>query len=145
MADESIRQEFIDGVHEVYSTMFTDGTNDGVYFYPLYEPEKKSVYREVKYKQYLSPVLLVAKVQLTPTQGEEDVKTIKEVATFTVTFKSLDDNGIDVSNKNLPVLRKGLIKYKDTYYDIDNILPKTFVENTFMTYVFECTEDINTT
>src|SRR5574344_1187174 len=98
MADESIRQEFIDGVHEVYSTMFTDGVNDGVYFYPLYEPTTKSVYREVKYKQYLEPVLLVSKIQLTPIQGEEDVKTIKESAVFTITFKSLNDNGIDVSN-----------------------------------------------
>lgn len=141
MAVTDIQRDFIEGVHEVYATMFTDGVNDGVYFYPLYEPEKKSVYREVKYKQYLSPILLVAKVTLTPEHGEEDVKSIKERAEFKVTYKSLVDNEIDVSNKNLVNLRKGLIRYKDTFYEIDNISPTTFVEDVFLAYVFECTEE----
>lgn len=145
MADVSIQKDFIDGINEVYSIMFTDGVNDGVYFYPLYEPEKKSVYGEVKYKQYLSPVLLVAKASLTPEQGEEDIKTIKERAVFTIPYKALRDNEIDVSNKNLVNLRKGLIKYKDTFYDIDNIKPSTFVADTFLTYIFECTEELTLT
>lgn len=145
MADENIKKEFIDGINEVFSIMFTDGTNDGIYLYPLHEPTELNVYKEVKYKKYSPPVLLVAKVQLTPTQGEEDVKTIEETATFTVPFKSLRDNGIDTSNKNLNVLRKGVVKYKDTFYEIDNIKPNTFVEDTFMTYIFECTEKLEMT
>lgn len=145
MADERIKKAFYDGVHTVFSTMFNDGVNDGVYFYPLYEPSDKGVYKEVKYKKYLPPVLLVAKVQLVPTQGNEDVKTIKEVATFTITYKSLHEKGINVSNKNFPELRKGLIKYKDTFYNIDNIKPSIYVEDTFMAYVFECTEDLHLT
>lgn len=145
MADMSIQKEFIDGINEVYSTMFTDGVSDGVYFYPLYEPPSKGVYGEVKYKQYLEPKLLVAKVSLTPQQGEEDIKTIEEYAVFTVPYKSLRDSGVDVSNKNLPELRKGLIKYKDTFYSVDNVKPNTFVADVFLTYVFECTEELDTT
>lgn len=144
MADENIKRDFIEGICEVYSIMFTDGKNDGIYFYPLYEPKVQSVYKELKYRQYLSPLLLVAKVKLTPEQGDEVVKTVKEKAVFTVPYKSLVENLIDVSNKNLPNLRKGLIKYKDTFYDIDNVKPATFVEDTFLTYIFECTEDVVT-
>lgn len=145
MADTNIQEAFIEGVNEIYSTLFTDGINDGVYFYPIYEPPKKNVYGEVKYKQYLPPVLLVAKVVLLPQQGEEDIKALKEKATMTIPFKSLRDNNIDVSNKNLFELRKGLLKYKDTFYEIDNIKPSVFVADTFITYIFECTEDLNTT
>lgn len=143
MADANIKKDFIDGINEVYATMFTDGVNDGVYFYPLYEPKEKSIYGEVKYKKYLQPVLLVAKVQITPKQGEEDVKGIKGEAVFTVPVKSLMENKIDVSNKNLVNLRKGIIQYKDTFYEVDNVEPKTFVADTFMTYAFKCTEEVD--
>lgn len=141
MADENIKKEFLDGINEVYSVMFTDGINDGVYLYLMYEPEEKSIYNEVKYKTYLSPVLLVAKVQITPTQEDEDVKGIKGVAVFTVPVKSLIENSIDITYSNLANIRKGVIRYKETFYAIDSIEPKTFIEDTFMTYAFKCTED----
>ena len=143
MADENIKRDFIEGINEVYATMFTDGVNDGVYFYPLYEPETLSVYREVKYKQYHIPVLLIAKVQVKPTQGEEDIKSTKGDAVFTIPVKSLMDNDIEVSYNNLANLRKGLMQYKETFYEIDTIEPKVFVADTFMTYQFNCTEDLN--
>lgn len=141
---DEIRQQFVDGINEVYSTMFTDGVNNGVYFYPLHEPAKKSVYKEVKYKQYLSPVLLVAKVQISPEVEEEDVKAQKGRAVISVTVKSLQDNGIDVSYNNLLNIKKGVMKYKDTFYDIDTIEPKVFVRDSFMVYEFKCTEDLST-
>ena len=144
MADESMKKDFIDGVNEVYATMFTDGVNDGVYLYQFVAPLKKSVYKEQKGKQYSKPVLLVAKVQLTPQVGEQNVHTIKEKATITIPFKSLRDNDISVDNDNLVELRKGVLKYKDTFYAIDNITPKVFVADTFMAYQFDCTEELYT-
>lgn len=141
--DKDIWKAFYDGTNEVFDVMFNNGKeNDGILFYPIFEPKDLGVYNEVKQRQYLDPIPLIAKVELTPTQGEEDVETIKGVAIFTVPFKSLNENGIDVSNKNLPQLRKGKIQFKDTFYEIDNISPKTFVENTYMFYKFECTEDL---
>ena len=142
MADKSIQKDFIEGVYEVFSIMFNDGKSDGIFFYPLHTSPKLNVYREEKFKKYTRPSLLVAKVSLTPTQGEEARETIKGVAKFTVPYKSLVNNNIDVSYQNLVELRKGIIQYKDTLYEIDNINPSTFVEDTFLTYVFECTERI---
>lgn len=142
MADKSIQNDFIEGIYEVYSIMFTDGKSDGIYFYPLHTPNKLNVYREEKFKKYKKPSLLVAKVSLTPTQGEDARETIKGIAKFTVPFKSLIDNNIDVSYPNLEELRKGVVLYKDTLYEIDNINPSTFLEDTFMTYVFECSERV---
>lgn len=144
LTTDEIRQQFVDGINEVYSTMFTDGVNSGVYFYPLHEPAKKSVYKEVKFKQYLSPVLLVAKVQISPQIEEEDVKAQKGKAVISVTVKSLMDNNIDVSYSNLLNIKKGVFKYKDTFYGIDTVEPKVFVRDTFMVYEFNCTEDLST-
>lgn len=145
MADKDIQTAFIDGIHEVFSTMFTDGVNDGIYLYLMSDKTKTSVYGETKYKIYKQPVLLVSKVQLSPTQQNEDTRGIIESATFTVPRKSLTDNEIDISNQNLPTLRKAVIKYKDTFYTIDNVSPNGFVEDVFLTYVFSCTEDLETT
>lgn len=141
--DKDIWKAFYDGTNEVFNVLFNSGTkDDGVLFYPIYEPSNLGVYKEVKQRKYLVPISLIAKVELTPTQGEEDVETIKETAVFTIPFKSLNENGVNMSNKNFPQLRKGKIQFKDTFYEIDNIKPKTFVENTFMFYQFECTEDL---
>lgn len=140
MADENIKKAFIDGIYDIYSALFTDGMNDGVYFYQLQEPEDKGIYREVKYKKYTPPKLLVGKVSISPTQGENDVEALKQVANITIPYKSLRDNGIDTSLSNLFHLRKGIMKYKDTFFAIDTIKPKIYVSDTYMAYEFNCTE-----
>lgn len=143
MADENMKREFIDGINEVFATMFTDGVNDGVYFYPLDMPETFSIYGEAKFKQYHVPVLLVAKVKLDTVHGDTEVETSKGRALFSIPVKSLTENGIDVSYKNLLNLKRGVMRYKDTFYEIDTIEPTTFVADTFMVYQFSCTENLS--
>ena len=57
-------------------------------------------------------------------------------------YKSLVDRGIDISEGNFAELQKGLMKYKDTYFTIENIQPHAFVEQVFLLYDFICKECI---
>lgn len=146
MPNLDIQKDFIEGTQEIFTTLFNfgkenkDGSIDGVSLYLLSDNVDTNVYGETKNKTYQKPKHLVVQVILVPTIGEQDVEYINEKATFVITYKSLLDNKIDVSNKGLEVLRKGLIKYKDTFYLIDNILPKAYVEDVFLFYHFVCTE-----
>ena len=141
MADLEIQKDFIEGVNEIYETLFSDGKVDGVYFYP-YKNTKLGIYQEDRDKTYKEPILLSAKVQLTPTNSKEDIEVIKGLAKITIPFKALTDNNLDVSTEGLIELRKGYLKYKNTFYEIINIKPQTFVEDVFLTYLFECVEDV---
>lgn len=142
MADQSIREEFIEGVMEVYTTLMNDGSeqNDGVFFYPLSESETNSVYDEDKYKHYHPPMLLVCKALIEPTQGENDTEGVKNKATFSVPVKSLTDNGLSASQSDLDALRRGIMKFHDVWYYIDNVSPTVYVEDVFLVYKFDCSE-----
>lgn len=146
MPNLDIQKDFIEGTQEIFTTLFNfgkenkDGSIDGVSLYLLSDNVDTNVYGETKNKTYQKPKYLEVQVILVPTIGEQDVEYINEKATFVITYKSLLDNKIDVSNKGLEVLRKGLLKYKDTFYLIDNILPKAYVEDVFLFYHFVCTE-----
>ena len=143
MADAIIRQEFIDGVQEVYTTLLTNGSEktDGVFFYALNENNSTNTYGESRYKHYNQPVLLVCKAQLNPTHGDEDVEEIKNIATFTVPVKSFTENGLEVTHIALESMRRGMVKFHDVWYKIDNITPTVFVEDIFLLYRFDCTEE----
>ena len=141
MADLSIRKDFVDGVQEIFTTLFTDGVSDGINLYLLSDKTITNVYGETKYKMYKEPILLVAKAQLTPTQGEQDVEVIKERATFTIPLKSLQENNIGVTNTDLDNIRKGVIEFHGVFYTIDNISPKAYIEDVFLMYQLDCTED----
>lgn len=141
MADLSIRKDFVDGVQEIFTTLFNDGVNDGLNLYLLSDKTKTNVYGESKYKKYKAPKRLVTQARLTPTQGEQDVKSIKDNAVFVVPLKSLQDNGLGVTNADLDIMRKGVIEFHGVYYTIDNILPKAYIEDVFLMYHFVCTED----
>lgn len=141
MADLSIQKDFIDGVQEIFTTMFNDGETDGLKLYLLSENVKKSVYGEQKYKLYQQPKMLVTQARLTPTQGESDIESIKDRAVFVVPLKSLQDNELGVTNADLDIMRKGVIEFHGVYYLIDNILPKAYVTDVFLLYHFVCTED----
>lgn len=142
MADESIRKDFVDGVQEIFTTLFNDGVNDGLDLYLLSTQTKQNVYGENKVKIYQNPIKLVAQAHINPTQGEQDVETVKGVADFVVPLKDLQDKGLDVSTKGLEILRKGVIDFHGTYYIIDNIVPKAYIEDVFLMYTFYCTEDL---
>ena len=141
MANERIKKDFVDGVHTIFTTLFSDGVNDGINLYLMSESTKANVYGESKYKMYQAPKLLVAKAQLTPTQGEQDVEGVKDQATFVVPLKSLQENKLGVTNADLENMRKGVIEFHGVFYTIDNILPKTYIEDVFLMYHFVCTED----
>lgn len=143
MADLSIRKDFVDGVQEIFTTLFNDGETDGIKLYLLSDNTKPNIYGENKYKVYQAPKMLTTQVRLTPTQGEEDVKGIKDQATFVVPLKSLQDRDLGVTNDDLDKMRKGVIEFHGVYYTIDNILPKAYIEDVFLMYHFVCTEDKN--
>lgn len=141
MADESIRKDFVDGVQEIFTTLFTDGEKDGINLYLISDKTKTNIYGESKYKVYKAPKLLVAQVKLNPTQGEQDVKVIKDNAVFTVPLKSLLNQELGVTNADLDEMRKGVIEFHGVFYTIDNIIPKSYITDVFLMYQFVCTED----
>lgn len=146
MADLSIRKDFVDGVQEIFTTLFNDGVTDGLDLYLMSEnTSSNNVYRENKYKMYKAPKRLVTQARLTPTQGEKDVEVIKDKAVFVVPLRSLQDNNLGVTNNDLDIMRKGMIKFHGVFYTIDNILPKAYIEDVFLMYYFVCTEDKYTT
>ena len=147
MADKYIRKDFIEGMHEVFTTLFNDGSEytDGIFLYLLSDKVTTNVYGERKSKTYQAPKLLVSNAHLSPTQGEETVEGIKDHATFKVTLKTLMDNDLGVTKEDLDTMRKAKIKFHDKFYTVDNISPTTYVEDTFLFYTFECTEDIGMT
>lgn len=145
MADLSIRKDFVDGVQEIFTTLFNDGVTDGLNLYLMSDKTKTNVYKESKYKMYKAPKLLVTQARLTPTQGEQDVEGIKDKAVFVVPLKSLQNQGLGVTNADLDNMRKGVIEFHGFYYTIDNILPKAYIEDVFLMYHFVCTEDKHVT
>ena len=145
MADLSLRNDFVNGVQEIFTTMFNDGETDGLKLYLLSENVQKNVYGEQKYKMYQQPKMLVTQARLTPTQGENDVEGIKDKAVFVVPLKSLQDNELGVTNADLDIIRKGVIEFHGVYYEIENILPKAYVADVFVLYHFVCSEDKYTT
>lgn len=141
MADESIRKDFVDGVQDIFTTLFNDGKNDGLKLYLLSDKTSPNIYGESKYKVYQQPKMLVTQARLTPTQGEQDVEVVKDSATFIVPLKSLQETGLGVTNAELDELRKGIIEFHGVFYTIDNIIPKAYIEDVFLMYQFMCTED----
>ena len=145
MADLSIRKDFVDGIQDIFTTLFNDGESDGLDLYLISDKTKTSIYKESKYKIYKSPIKLTTQARLTPTQGEQDVEVVKDKAVFVVPLKSLQENNLGVTNTDLDIMRKGVIEFHGVYYTIDNILPKAYIEDVFLMYQFECTEDKYTT
>lgn len=141
MADESVRKDFVDGVQEIFTTLFNDGVNDGMDLYLLSDKTNTNVYGENKYKIYQQPKRLVTQARLTPTIGEQNVEEIKDSAVFTVPLKSLQENELGVTNSDLDIMRKGVIEFHGVFYTIDNIIPKAYIEDVFLMYQFVCTED----
>ena len=45
MADESIRKDFVDGVQEIFTTLFNDGKSDGLNLYLMSENTKTNFYK----------------------------------------------------------------------------------------------------
>ena len=142
MANETIKKEFVEGVNEIFTTLFNEGKEegDGISLFSLIR-EELNVYGEQENRIYNKPVILVAKVSETPTDGEQDIKKQKKSAVFTVPIKSLNDNNYTMSVEELKSLRSAIIEYGGVYYSIDKIQGKAFVENVYLLWEFYCTEE----
>jgi len=138
--DKEIHDEFYEGIYEVFSIVFNDGENDGIDLY-LFSKENttNSIYQEKKIKEYLSPLRLVAKtVASMQPSGSEAESEIKDRITFTVPYKSLNDRGIYCQTEDdWEYLSKSYIKFHNAFYEVKKVSPNTYIEDSFMTVVFE--------
>ncbi len=133
--DTSIRDAFIDGIHEAFSILMTDQI-----YLKLLDKEKTSVniYGETKEKVYLPAVQLIGKIDFSTDFGEEDVEKMQEYITVTIPIKELIDKGIPYTPQNYEYLREGAISYKDVDYAVYDIRPRVNIQDTFMYYDFIC-------
>lgn len=148
MADIDIRNDFVEGMNEVFTTLFNDGSEqtDGMFLYLLAKNNTCNVYDEQKFKKYEPPKLLVCSARMKGVSSETEVQEEnKEGITFTVPVKSLIDNGFDLSKEGLERMYKGKVKFHDVFFTIDSVLPSTYVEDTYLFYKFFCSEDIHVT
>lgn len=144
MADATIRKDFLDGVEEIFSTLFNEAKEpeDGIQFF-AFKSGSSSIYQESKFKTYAPPITLVSSVSEVEQDGSTDVEAQKRHSIFKVPLKQLLDKGVaenDMTKDVIAELKKGLIKYKDVLYEIDIIQGKVFIENTYMLWEFHCTE-----
>ena len=138
--DREIHKEFFEGIYEVYSTVFTDGINDGIELFRFSDDNISSLYKETKVKVYKKPVLLVAKaltgIQVTDIEvGDE----IMDKPTFKVPYKSLFDKGVACQTEaDWDYLEKSYIKFHEAFYEVKEVKPETFIEDSFMFISFIC-------
>ena len=141
MADLSIRNDFLDGVQEIFSTLFNDGVNDGLDLYLLSDETKISIYGESKYRKYKAPIRLVCRVRLETHQGGNYIEVIKKEPQFIVPYRDMQLKGLDISSESINKMKQGIIKFRGVYYIIDEILPVDYIEDVYLFYHFICTED----
>ena len=111
MADATLRQDFLNGVEEIFSTLFNEAKEpeDGIQFF-AFKGGSSSIYQESKFKKYAPPITLVSSVSELEQDGKTDVEAQKRHSVFKVPLKQL--------------LSKGVIET-----DMINDLPLDFVKN----------------
>lgn len=144
MSDVSIRQDFLDGVQEIFSTLFNEAKEpeDGIQFF-AFRGGSSSIYQESKFKTYAPPITLVSSVREAERDGNTNIEAQKRHSTFKVPLEELLLKGVievDMTKDVVAELKKGLIKYKDVLYEIDLIQGRIFIENTYVLWEFQCTE-----
>lgn len=137
--DLSIQKAFLDGMKELWDTVFT--TVDLV----LLDTDNtiiNEVYSEVVGdKVYLPPLTLPAKVDLSLHELSDDTEGKSYNATFRFPTKVFLDNNIDLSvKKGLDILRKAKIEYQGAEYEIKDIKPQTNIQGVYLFYQFLCNE-----
>lgn len=146
MANESIRNDFIEGTYDIFTTLFSEGIEgEGIELYLLSDEVTANIYGEVKYKKYKQPITLVSHARINARHDVQYVEEMKYQWYFVVPLKTLQENDIDVSSEGLKVLKKGMIKFKDTFYCVDEVLPRVYLEDVFLFYHFICVEETNVT
>lgn len=136
MADLTIQNAFLDGIEEIFSTMFTDRLQ-----LRLLDEEatQTNIYEETTDKVYLDPIQLIGRIQTTFTQGENPVESVQIDAVITIPTKQLITNQIPHEmESDLDTLKKAKFAYDGFEYLVEKVVPKTLVADKWQMYSFEC-------
>lgn len=133
--NQSIAEQFLDGIQEVYSTLMTNQI-----FLKLLDEEHTvtNVYDETTAKLYQTPIQLVGKFSLSSEQGEQPVEGIQDYVTATIPAKELIDKSVPHTPQDYDTLRKGVISYKGVDYQIIDVKPTVNIDDCFQFYAFQC-------
>lgn len=141
MSDLGIRNDFVEGTYEIFTTLFNDGVKEGINLYLLSDNNKTNVYGERKYKKYKPPIRLVSHAKTDSIQSGNEVEELKFQSSFTVPLKAFQQLGIPVDRNSLDKMRRGVIEFQGVFYSIKEVLPRVYVEDIYLFYHFICTEE----
>ena len=137
-----IQNAFLDGLEEIFRTMFTDKINLSLLDE---ESTKTNVYDETPKKVYKAPIPLVGRITTTSTQGEDPIEGVQLDASITIPTKQLITNFIPhQTDKDLETLKKAKFSYGGFEYLVEKVTPKTLVADKWQMYDFKCRVDKNT-
>lgn len=125
---------------ELFRTMFTEKVL--LYMLDMKNTEVHEVYNESDRKIYLPPKELTAKVVVSREQQPDAVQAVWQFATITVPNRQLRENKIPYySTDDLDRLQKCLIKYRELFFLVKKVVPRTHVGDTFLFYEFRGTTE----
>lgn len=136
MADLYVQNEFLDGIEEIFSIMFTDRLKLSLL---NEEATSVNVYEETSKKVYRDPIQLIGRIQTTFTQGELPVESVQIDAVITIPTKQLITKEIPhLTEEDLETLKKAKFSYDGFEYLVEKVVPKTLIADKWQMYSFEC-------
>lgn len=144
MSYDEIQNAFLEGMNEVYTTIFTDT----LMFELLESTQSKinTVYKETLSREYQDPISLSGNVLVRAHEGEIVVEDTKFFTEISIPTKQLIDNEIPFETKSdLKKLEGGRFTYKGVSYLVDEVIPKVLIANIFQIYQFKCIEETENT
>lgn len=136
MADLTIQKAFLDGIEDIFSTMFTDRLQLRL----LNEKSTQTnIYEETTTKVYLDPIPLIGRIKTTFIQGEDPVESVQIDAVITIPTKQLITKRIPhETDADLDTLKKAKFAYDGFEYLVEKVVPKTLIADKWQMYDFEC-------
>lgn len=136
-----IQTAFLEGTLEIFTELFTDRVE--LIMLDLEQTQIDPIYEETLDKKYKDPIEIVAKVDLTRTNGEKTPEVVDTTATVKIPAKVLDDLEMERSSlEDLKVLEQCRVKYKGFLFEVSQVTPTTPVGDTYIFYTLECNEVI---
>lgn len=140
MANADIQNAFLDGMLEIYSTMFSDKQ---IQLQLLDDASTVvNIYKESVNKVYQAPLNLIGRISLSSPEGVNMVEVRQTAATILIPTKELITHEIPhTTDVDLTTLKKGKFVYDGFDWIIDLITPTTFVADIFLVYKFVCHQE----
>ena len=136
-----IQTAFLEGTLEIFTELFTDRVE--LIMLDLEQTQIDPIYEETLDKKYKDPIEIVAKVDLTRTNGEKTPEVVDTTAIVKIPAKVLDDLEMERSSlEDLKVLEQCRIKYKGFLFEVSQVTPTTLVGDTYIFYTLKCNEVI---